>query len=60
MARGRHGSGGRFWGLTFPLSGPQLVAAGAVEQTDHVLACLADPEFRFIAGVLFGTWGRRP
>ena len=62
MARSGDDPGGRFWSMTFPLSGPQLVAAGAVEHTDldHVQACLADPEFRFIAGVLFGSWGRRP
>ena len=62
MARGGDDRGGRFWSLTFRLSGPELVAKGAVEQTDldHVLACLEDPEFRFIAGVLFGAWGRRP
>lgn len=62
MARGGDDPGGRFWSLTFPLSGPQLVVGGAVEQTDldHVQACLADPDFRFIAGVLFGAWGRRP
>lgn len=61
MARGGDDPGGRFWSLTFPLSGPQLVAAGAVEQqdVDHVQTCLADPEFRFIAGVLFGAWARR-
>ncbi len=62
MARGGDDPGGRFWSLTFPLSGPALVAAGAVGQADldHVLACLEDPDFRFIAGVLFGAWGRRP
>ena len=62
MARGGDDPGGRFWSLTFPLSGPALVADGAVEQDDldHVLACLADPAFRFVAGVLFGAWGRRP
>ncbi len=62
MARGGDDAGGKFWSLTFPLSGPALVAAGAVGQDDldHVLACLADPDFRFIAGVLFGAWGRRP
>ena len=62
MARGGDDPGGTFWSLTFPLSGPALVAAGAVGQDDldHVLACLEDPDFRFIAGVLFGAWGRRP
>ena len=62
MARGGADAGGRFWSLTFPLSGPALVAGGAVGQDDldHVLACLADPAFRFIGGVLFGAWGRRP
>ena len=62
LARGGNDPGGTFWHLTFPLSGPALVAAGAVGQDDldHVLACLEDPDFRFIAGVLFGAWGRRP
>ena len=62
MARGGDDPGGKFWSLTFRLSGPELVAKGVVEQTDldHVVACLADPEFRFIAGVLFGACGRRP
>ena len=62
LARGGDDPGGRFWSLTFPLSGPQLVAQGAVAQhdLDHVQTCLADPDFRFIAGVLFGAWGRRP
>ena len=62
MARGGDDAGGTFWSLTFPLSGPALVAGGTVEQDDldHVLACLEDPAFRFIAGVLFGAWGRRP
>ena len=61
MARGGDDPGGRFWSLTFPLSSPQLVADGDVDQTDldHVQTCLADPEFRFIAGVLFGAWARR-
>ena len=61
MTRGGGDPGGRFWSLTFPLSGPALVAEGAIEQTDlnHVQACLADPDFRFIAGVLFGAWARR-
>ena len=62
LGRGGDDAQGRFWSQTFPLSGPALIAAGAVEQheLDHVLACLADPAFRFIAGVLFGAWGRQP
>ena len=62
MARGGDDPGGKFWSLTFPLSGSALVADGSISQPDldHVLACLADPAFRFIAGVLFGAWGRRP
>ncbi len=62
MARGGADPGGKFWSLTLPISGPALVAAGAVGQNDldQVLACLEDPAFRFIAGVLFGAWGRRP
>ena len=62
MGSGGDDPAGRFWSLTFPLSGPALVADGAVDQhdLDHVQACLADPAFRFIAGVLFGAWGRRP
>ena len=61
MARGGGDPGGRFWSLTFPLSGPALVAQGAINRHDfdHVLACLEDPAFRFIAGVLFGAWARR-
>ena len=61
MARGGDAPGGKFWSLTFPLSGPALVAQGVVDQhdLDHVLACLEDPAFRFIAGVLFGAWARR-
>ena len=62
MARGGDDPAGRFWSLTFPLSGPALVNAGTATQDDldRVQACLEDPAFRFIAGVLFGAWGRRP
>lgn len=62
LGRGGNDPQGQFWSQTFPLSGPALVANGAIEQTDldHVLTCLADPKFRFIAGVLFGAWGCRP
>ena len=62
MARGGDDPAGRFWSLTFPLSGPALVNAGTATQDDldRVQACLADPAFRFIAGVLFGAWARRP
>ena len=62
MARGGASAGGTFWRLTFPLSGPALVADGAIAQDDldQVLARLEDSTFRFIGGVLFGAWARRP
>ena len=62
MGSGGDDSTGRFWSLTFLLAGPALIADGAIEpdDLDHVLACLADPAFQFIAGVLFGAWARRP
>jgi SAM-dependent methyltransferase len=61
VARGGDHPGGRFWSPTFRLSGPSLVASGAVAQTDldRVLACFEDSSFHFVGGVLFGAWGRR-
>ena len=61
VAQGGDHPGGRFWSPTFRLSGPSLVASGAVAKADldRVLACFEDSSFHFVGGVLFGAWGRR-
>ena len=40
--------------------GQARVSRDEQDDLDHVLARLEDPDFRFIAGVPFGAWGRRP